>query len=96
IAMSDPLWTAMSELRKFLFDRVYTAPQVLEEVRKATHLLGDLFDYYVDHMEEVPSEYRAISEGDDLRAVTDYIAGMTDRYAKSLYQDIFIPQSIYR
>lgn len=96
IAMSDPIWAAMSELRMFLFDRVYTAPQVLEEVRKATHLLADLFDYYVVHIDEVPREYRAISEGDDLRAVTDYIAGMTDRYAKSPYQDLFIPQSIYR
>ena len=44
---------------------------------------------------EVPQEYRAISEGDDLRAVTDFIAGMTDRYAKNLYQRLFIPHALH-
>ncbi len=75
----------------FLFERVYSAPVVTDEVAKATHLVGDLFDYYVAHTGEVPQEYRAISEGDDLRAVTDFIAGMTDRYAKNLYQQLVHP-----
>ena len=96
ILMSGRVWDAMSELRSFLFDRVYMAPVVMVEVRKAMHLIGDLFDYYVEHIDEVPQEYCAISEGDDLRAVTDYVAGMTDRYAKSLYQDLFVPQSLHR
>ncbi|WP_139653194.1 deoxyguanosinetriphosphate triphosphohydrolase [Raoultibacter phocaeensis] len=96
IAMSEQVWDAMSELRSFLFERVYMAPVVMAEVRKAMHLIGDVFDYYVEHIDEVPDEYRAISGGDDLRAVTDYVAGMTDRYAKSLYQELFVPQSLHR
>lgn len=96
IALSEGVWDAMSELRRFLFARVYMAPVVMAEVRKAMHLIGDLFDYYVEHIDEVPQEYRAISDGDDLRAVTDYVAGMTDRFAKSLYQDLFVPQSLHR
>ncbi|MFR1638861.1 MAG: hypothetical protein ACLSVD_06555 [Eggerthellaceae bacterium] len=91
ILMSEHVWDAMMELRAFLFERVYSAPAVTDEVAKATHLVDDLFDYYVAHTGEVPQEYRAISEGDDLRAVTDFIAGMTDRYAKNLYQRLFIP-----
>lgn len=63
----------------------------MAEVEKAKHLLADLFDYYAAHIDEVPEDYRAISEGDDLRAVTDYIAGMTDRYATATYQRLFIP-----
>ncbi len=94
ICMSAAVWSAMMELRSFLFDRVYTSPVVMAEVRKAMHLISELFEYYAGHLTEVPDEYRAISEGDDLRAVTDYIAGMTDRYAKSVYQDIFIPHSL--
>lgn len=94
ISMSDPVWNAMMELRSFLFDRVYTAPVVMIEVEKATHLIGDLFDYYITHPEEVPVEYHEISGGDDARAVADYIAGMTDRYAKSLYTRLFIPNSL--
>ena len=95
IRMSDAVWNAMMELRSFLFERVYSAPAVTDEVAKATHLVDDLFDYYVAHTGEVPQEYRAISEGDDLRAVTDFIAGMTDRYAKNLYQRLFIPNALH-
>ena len=94
VGMSEPVWEAMMELRKFLFDRVYTSPMVMAEVQKGSHLLAELFDYYVEHPEEVPEEYHLISEGDNLRAVTDYIAGMTDRFAKNRYQQLFIPQSI--
>lgn len=82
------------ELRAFLFENVYTAPSVMAEVEKAKHLLADLFDYYAAHIDEVPEDYRAISEGDDLRAVTDYIAGMTDRYATATYQRLFIPHAL--
>lgn len=95
IHMSDAVWGAMMELRAFLFERVYTSPVVMAEVAKATHLVGDLFDYYVEHRDDVPQEYLDISQGDDLRAVTDYIAGMTDRFAKSLYQELFIPNSLH-
>ena len=73
IALSEPVWDAMSELRSFLFANVYTAPQVLAEVNKAKYLVSQLFDYYVDNIDEVPEEYRAIAEGDRLQAVTDYI-----------------------
>lgn len=95
IHMSDAVWNAMMELRAFLFERVYTSDIVMVEVAKATHLIENLFDYYVAHVDEVPKEYRDISEGDDLRAVTDFIAGMTDRYAKGLYQRLFIPSALH-
>ena len=94
IRMSESVWDAMMELRAFLFANVYTAEPVMTEVEKATHLIGDLFDYYAAHIEEVPADYRAISDGDDLRAVTDYIAGMTDRYATATYQRLFIPHAL--
>lgn len=96
IRMSADVWDAMMELRAFLFERVYTCDAVMAEVAKATHLIGDLFDHYVAHVNEVPAEYRDISEGDDLRAVTDFVAGMTDRYAKNLYQRLFIPSAPHR
>ncbi len=95
IMMSAHVWDAMMELREFLFARVYHAPVVVEEVDKATHLISDLFAYYVAHIEEVPEEYRVISPSDDLRAVVDYIAGMTDRYAKNLYERLFIPHTLH-
>lgn len=85
----------MMELRAFLFENVYTAPSVMAGVEKAKHLLARIdFDYHAAHIDEVPEDYRAISEGDDLRAVTDYIAGMTDRYATATYQRLFIPHAL--
>ena len=96
IALSEPVWDAMSELRSFLFANVYTAPQVLAEVNKAKYLVSQLFDYYVDNIGEVPDEYRAIAEGDRLQAVTDYIAGMTDRYATATFKRLFVPRDFMR
>ncbi len=96
IALSEPVWDAMSELRSFLFANVYTAPQVLAEVNKAKCLVSQLFDYYVDNIDEVPEEYRAIAEGDRLQAVTDYIAGMTDRYATATFKRLFVPRDFMR
>ncbi len=96
IALSEPVWAAMSELRRFLFSNVYTAPAVMVEVDKAKRLIEQLFDYYVAHIGEVPEEYRATSGGDDLRAVTDYIAGMTDRFATATFMRLFVPRDIVR
>lgn len=93
IVMSQPIWDAMMELRAFLFDNVYTSEPVMREVYKAKHLVEDLFDYFVRHYDQVPQEYRDISGGDHLRAVADYVAGMTDRYAKNFFRDMFIPHS---
>ena len=57
-------------------------------------LLNALFDYYVEHPGEVPQEYHAISGGDPLRAVTDYVAGMTDRFAKARFRALFEPNTL--
>lgn len=93
IQMSQPVWDAMMELRELLFQNVYTAEPVMQEVRKAKHLVEDLFDYFVRHYDQVPAELRSISDGDPLRAVTDHVAGMTDRYATNFFKNMFVPQS---
>lgn len=93
IVMSEPVWDAMMELRAFLFDNVYTSDTVMVEVAKAHHLVEDLFEYFVRHYDQVPEECRALSGGDPLRAVTDHVAGMTDRYAINFFQDKFVPHS---
>lgn len=95
IRMSEGVWDAMMELRAFLHAHVYQADVVMVEVDKATRLIEALFRYFMEHPAEVPAEYRVISAGDDVRAVTDFIAGMTDRYAKATFQDIFVPNSIH-
>ncbi len=93
IRMSQQIWDAMMELRQFLFENVYRRDIVMREVDKAYHLIGELFDYFMSHMDEVPQEYRSISQGNDVRAVTDFIASMTDRYARGVYEELFVPHS---
>ncbi len=96
IALSDSVWDAMNELRSFLFQNVYTAPPVMAEVNKAKYLMNCLFDYYLEHIDEVPAENRAIEPEDDARAVADYIAGMTDRFATATFMRLFVPRDIVR
>lgn len=93
ITMSPVIWDAMMELRAFLFENVYTSDPVMIEVAKAKHLVEDLFDYFVRHYDKVPEEFKEISGGDPLRAVTDHVSGMTDRYAQNFFKDMFIPHS---
>lgn len=91
VRMSEGVWDAMMELRSFLFDNVYYSPIVLEQTEKAHRLVESLFVYYIEHVAEVPEEYRMTSEGDDVRAVVDYLAGMTDRFAVSTFKRLFVP-----
>lgn len=94
IQLSPAIGKAMIELRSFLFDSVYGAPMVRMESEKAVRLVSTLFDYYMQNPQVVPDEYHAISGGDHLRAVIDYVAGMTDRYAKERFESIFVPRSM--
>lgn len=94
ILMTEQIWAAMNELRDFLFANVYKCDRVEAEVRKADHLIKELYRYCLEHPYIVSPEYRALSPDDLPRAVTDFIAGMTDRYANLIYQRLFIPSAL--
>ncbi len=92
IVMSDPVWDAMMELRQFLFDNVYTRSDAKVEEPKANLLIGALYDHLVDHPEEIPHEYAMRTHDPITLQVADYVAGMTDRYAIRIFQDLFVPR----
>ncbi len=87
----EVVW-AMERLRDFLFERVYEDQAVHKEFRKAKKLLKDLYLYFLE--EGLPWEKEKIyPEGVSLhRKICDFLAGMTDRYALALYEQIFIPK----
>lgn len=93
VRMSAPIWDAMMELRSFLFRNVYSRSDAKAEEPKANRLVIALFDYYVDHPDEVPDEYRHLKESSPLVRAADYIAGMTDRYALRVFEDLMTPRS---
>ena len=96
ICMSEPVDRAMHDLRRFMFENVYLNPKAKGEEDKAVHMIEQLFDYYVKHLELLPEQYlESISEPDNSRerVVCDYIAGMTDSYAVKKFEEFFVPES---
>ena len=77
ILQSDEIGRAMQNLRTFMFERVYLGPQAEEQRQTATETIRRIFAYYVEHPGELPAD----RPGDVSERVTDYVAGMTDRFA---------------
>jgi dGTPase len=93
IRMSTGVQAAVDELRNFMFENVYLDSDAKEEVGRAQELLKLLFRHYCEHPDEMPPELAANPRGEPIeRVVTDYIAGMTDRYALKAFQDAFYPK----
>ena len=85
----------MNKLRDFMFEAVYNNPVVkgASETMKINHLLLNLYDYYLKNPDKMPEEARLMIDSDGIEvAVKDHIAGMTDRYAISAFEKIFVPE----
>ena len=96
ISMSPPVDRAMRELRGFMFENVYLNPKAKGEEDKAVHMIEQLFDFYVKHLDLLPRQYLdAMTEAGSSRerVVCDYIAGMTDSYAVKKFEEFFVPES---
>jgi len=91
IRMSEEVLGATLAMRAFLFDAVYENDSATSEFKKATGILGGLWE----KVRERPGEFldpRVIdTEGLDV-AARDFLAGMTDRFAVSLFERLFIPK----
>ena len=82
------------KLHEFLFESVYKNPIAKSEETKVSGIVEGLIKYFLKNPEKMPEEYLKIAaeEGAE-RAVTDYIAGMTDHYAVTVFSDIYIPKA---
>lgn len=87
IRQSPDIGGAFLRLRKFMFQNVYLAPPAADEAHRARGVVQALFGWFLEHPEELPPA----PEPDLVRRVTDFVAGMTDRYALRLYRDTFMP-----
>ena len=81
-------------LHEFLFESVYKNPVAKSEETKVSGIVEGLIKYFFKNPKKMPEEYLKIAaaEGKE-RAVTDYIAGMTDHYAVTVFSDIYIPKA---
>ena len=81
---------AMDALRRFMFDRVYLGPAARREAVKVERLIRVLFDEYVEHPDRLP-DGGGLPGTDLAQRVTDYIAGMTDRFATRAFTQLSVP-----
>jgi dGTPase len=89
IVQSDEIGGAMQRLRKFMFERVYLGPEARSEHERVERTVRGLFDHYMEHPADVPEG----TPGADLvQRVTDYLAGMTDRYCIATFRRLALPE----
>jgi dGTPase len=91
IRMSDAVLDATLAMRAFLFDAVYENEMATAEFRKATGILGGLWEKLRERPEEFLDRRILETEGLDV-ATRDFLAGMTDRYAVNLFEQLYIPK----
>jgi dGTPase len=92
LRMSDKMSEAAYALRDFLYAQVYESPVILDEFKKVKKILKDLYEYYLEHIEEVFTDIPVEKKINKHRMVCDFIAGMTDSFALMTYERIFLPQ----
>ncbi len=89
LSFSDEMFEQQRELKTFLCTHLYRHYKVLRMSNKAQRIIRDLFAVFMDDVRLLPPQFQAHAEADLTRAVADYIAGMTDRYAIREHRRIF-------
>ncbi|MDD5748193.1 MAG: deoxyguanosinetriphosphate triphosphohydrolase [Actinomycetota bacterium] len=93
VRLSEEASFFMNQLREFLFDNVYIGSIAKTEEDKAKRVLEGLVEHYLEHLEDLPKEFRPKGDENPAIRVCDYVAGMTDRYALMKYREYFLPKS---
>lgn len=92
IVQGEQAGAAMTELRDFMFAHVYLGERQNGEQRKIERLLRTLFAYYAEDPARLPDGGGA-PDADLAQRVVDYLAGMTDRYAVRVFEELSVPES---
>jgi dGTPase len=91
IRMSEPVLQALVDLRSYLFEAVYENEVATAEFGKAAGILGGLWEKVQQRPEDFLDLRTVEAEGVDV-AAQDFVAGMTDRYAVRLFEQLFVPK----
>jgi dGTPase len=91
VQFSPTLWANLKIVRKFLFSQMYRAPSVVKMREDVTKVVEDLFPLFMAQPEHLPKQWRkdvADADGETAlaRIVSDYISGMTDRFARETHE----------
>ncbi len=93
LAMSDDVTAAMDELKDFLFERIYLGPPLVRAREQVFGVIEGLFDVYMTNDDEYLRHIGSVPGFPQMRAraVCDYVAGMTDRFARRAWMDAKLP-----
>ena len=89
VRQSDEVGGAMLRLRKFMFERVYLGAEARSEHDRVRRTLMGLFEHYLAHPEDVPE---GAPGADEVQRITDWIAGMTDRFCIATFRRLALPE----
>jgi dGTPase len=89
IAFSSAIQEEQQELKKFLHKHLYQHYRVARMSNKAKRIVTDLFRAFLSDARLLPPEFQVRAETDRARAIADYVAGMTDRYAIREHRRLF-------
>ena len=92
IVQGEEAGGAMDALRTFMFERVYLGAAARREHAKIDRVVRTLFDFYADDPSRLP-DAGGVPGADLGQRVTDYIAGMTDRYCIRAFEALAVPES---
>lgn len=96
ITMGPLIHKTMNDLREFMFKKVYLSPLTKKDSNKIFKLLGNLYNYFLENPDMlIKLSQKDISENKIIEHTIDYIAGMTDRYAMQIYQELFLPTGCF-
>jgi dGTPase len=101
LGMSDEVYSAMMQLRQFLYDNVYRSARVHRDFEKSKKILSELYAYFLENEKLLHHNLRDLNmlsnnhgQLSKARIACDFIASITDRYAMNLYQKIFFPSPL--
>jgi dGTPase len=92
VKFSDTTKKLNSQLREFLFDKMYRHYRMIRMADKARRIITQLFEAYLEDSNQLPPSFRfRLKDEDKMQLICDYIAGMTDRFALQEYKKLFDP-----
>ena len=89
VEQSEAVGMAMLRLRKFMFERVYLGTEARSEHDRVRRTVTGLFEHYLAHPEDVPE---GAPGADDIQRITDWVAGMTDRFCIATFRRLALPE----
>lgn len=96
IGMSPRILEATNAVREYMFAHVYLRGPAKEDDGKVRFIIGKLYEHFLAHPDQLPADLLHIAEQRNEpteRIVTDYIAGMTDRFALKTFNELFVPRT---